>query len=153
MQVLWNSKLKFVSVSQLLGLALCSLLWVCLWTFHSSSSYCLTWGGKKKGLKKSPPTDFKPTKGVLLVFLDAPGWGGLGFPFLPSYSFARMGARLGPQSSQLPSLQPRYSVRCLASTACLRQAGAFKPPVVLSLRCTNEGQLTHHFLTLCCPRH
>ena len=79
MQVLWNSKVKYVSVSQLSGLDLVIPLWVCLWTFYMSSSYCLTLGKKRKlkgiFLKRkrnmSPPFYFKPAKVGLLVFLDA----------------------------------------------------------------------------------
>ena len=65
------------------------------------------------------PADFKPIEGVLLVFLDATERGGLGFTFLPSYGFVRMGASSGPQYSQLSSLQPRYSVSCWAPTVHL----------------------------------
>ena len=40
--------MKFVSVFQFWGFSLVIPLWVCLWTFHSSRSYCLTSGEKKK---------------------------------------------------------------------------------------------------------
>ena len=96
MQVLWNTKVKFVSVSQLLGLGLWSL-------FGSESGPFTAPGlivspGEKKENEK-PHTDFKLAKRVLLVFLDALGWGVLGFAFLPSYGFARIGTRSGPQST------------------------------------------------------
>ena len=94
---------------------------------------------KEKGKKRNkPPSDFKPIKQVLLVFLDATGRGGLLFTFLPSYGFARMGARPGLQYSQLPSLQPRSSVSCRAPTVHLCQACALNLPVVLrSVQCTS----------------
>ena len=150
MWVLWNSKVKFVSVSQLLGLALWSLFGFVYgpFTVPGLTVSLREKKRKKKNLqKKKPPDDFKPTKRVLLVFLDATGWGGLGFAFLPSYGSARMGDRSVSHCSQLPSLQPTSSM-CRAPTARLCQAGAFNPPVLLSLRCTSQGQLTPHLLTL-----
>ena len=133
--------MKFVCFSTV-GVSLVFPLWICYWTFHSSRSYCLTWGKKylkrkRKERKKKPPADFKPTKQVLLVFLDATGRGGLGFAFLPSYGFSRKGSKSGPQSPQLPSLQASSSVCCQATTALLHQACASNLQVVLSLRCTN----------------
>ena len=53
----------------------------------------------------------------MLVFLDATGRGGLGFAFLPSYGFERMGTRSGLQYSQFPGLQPRSSVSCQAQVS------------------------------------
>ena len=85
---------------------------------------------RKKERNKKPPADFKPTEGVLLVFLDTTGRGGLGFTFLHSYGFVRMGARYRPQYLQLPSLQPRSSMSCQAPTVHLHHATAFNPPVV-----------------------
>ena len=59
-------------------------------------------GKKRKNRERKekiykPPADFRTIERVLLVFLDATGKGGLGFIFLPSYGFARMGARSGLQ--------------------------------------------------------
>ena len=98
------------------GVSLLLPLWICLWTFHNSRSYCLTWGKKnrERKAKNKPPADFKPTEQVLLVFLDATGRGGLSFAFLPSYGFESMGTRSELQFSQLPSLQPRSSMTCQA---------------------------------------
>ena len=42
MQVLWSSKVKFVSAVEM------PPLWVQLWSFHSSRFFCLTCGNKKK---------------------------------------------------------------------------------------------------------
>ena len=101
-------------------------LCICLWTFHNSRTYCLTWGKKKEKKKrkerkqKKPLALFKPTKWVLLAFLDVIGTGGLGFALLPSNGFARIGARSGLQSSQFPSLQLRSSMSCLALSMCTR---------------------------------
>ena len=96
-------------------------LWICLWTLLNYMSYCLTWGKKKKRKKKErgtkkkkkkPPADFKPLQQVLLIFLDATGRRKLGFAFLPSYGFERMGTRSG---SQFPGLcRPRSFVSCQA---------------------------------------
>ena len=104
MPALWDSKVTFVSLSQFWGVILVLPLWICLWTLCNSTSYCLTWGKKKKekkrGMKKNkPPADFKPVQRVLLVFLDATGRAGLGFTFLPSYGFEWMGTKSGPQYS------------------------------------------------------
>ena len=142
MPVLWDSKVKFVCFS-VLGVSLVLPLWICLWTFHNSISYCLAWGKKKekeRGKKKNkPPADFKPGERVLLVFLDDTGRGGLGLAFLPCYGFSRIGARPKPQYSQLPSLQPKSSMSCQASTVHLRQACAFNPPVAQrSMRYTSS---------------
>ena len=95
-------------------------LLICLCTLCNSTSDCLTWGRKKrkkkrergtknKKIKNKPPADFKPVQRVLLVFLNATGREGLGFAFIPSYVFERMGTRSGPQYSQLLSLRPRFS--------------------------------------------
>ena len=90
-------------------------LLICLWIISNSRSYCLTWGKKKKERdpkrkENKPPAGFKPVQRVLLVVLDATGRGRLGFAFLLSYGFERMGTKSGPQYSQLPSLQPRSSM-------------------------------------------
>ena len=165
-RVVWNSKLKFFSVSQLLGLA--------LWLLFGSDSSPFTapglivslqekrkkerkkererererekWrkrdggrkGGRKKGRKTDrPPADFKPAKQVLLVLLYATGWRGLGFSFLFSDGFVRMGPWSGSHSSQLPSLQPNSSDSCQVHRSLLCQARGFSPPAVMSLRSTS----------------
>ena len=115
--------------------------------------YCLTWGKKKRKKRKRNkknhnnklPADFKPIKQVLLVFLDAAGRGGLGFAFLPSYGFGRMGAMSRLQYSQLPSPQPRSSISCWVPTVHLCQACAFNPP-----RCVEVCAVCLH-LALCKP--
>ena len=78
--------------------------------------------------KKNPPADFKPVQHVLLVFLDATGRRGLGFAFLPSYDFERMGTRSGLQYSQFSGLWPSSSMSCQAqinhlAAHSMRQAG------------------------------
>ena len=68
LQVLWNSKVKFVSLSQLLG---CPLFGTDSGPF-TALFYCLTFareGGGRKKKKKKPPVGFQPAKPVLLVFL------------------------------------------------------------------------------------
>ena len=76
MQVLWNNIVKFVSVSQLLGSALCSLFGSVSGPF-SAPDLSVSLGGKKEKTKtkepKMPPVEFKPARRVLLVFLDAAG--------------------------------------------------------------------------------
>ena len=132
MPVLWDSKVKFVSVSQFWRLALCSPLG-CLCTFHNSTSYCLTWGKEKNQRgKKKISLLLKPVEHVLLVLLDATGRGGLGFTFLPSYGFMRMGTRSGLQYSQLPSLWPRSSMNFQAPIS----HSASGCPAPFKLRCT-----------------
>ena len=69
---------------------------------------------KRKNNNNKPSVDFKPVQQVLLVLLDATGRGGLGFAFLPSYGFERMGTRSEQQYLQFPSLQPRSSLSCPA---------------------------------------
>ena len=66
----------------------------------------------EKALKKrnKPLADFRPVQQFLLVFLDATGRGRLGFTFLSSFGFERMGTRSGPQYTQLPSFRPKSSV-------------------------------------------
>ena len=74
-----------------------------------------------------------------MVFLNASGRGGMGFAFLLSYDFSRMGARSVLQYSQFPSLQPRSSMSCWASNTHLPQACAFYSPVAQrSMRCTSS---------------
>ena len=99
MQLLSNSKVKFVSVSQLLALALWSLFGSDSSPFIAPGHIVSLWGGKKK-----THVDFKLAQPILLVFLAAAGWGGIGFTFLPSYGFAEMGVRSEPHSLQLTSL-------------------------------------------------
>ena len=69
MQVLKASKGKFVSA---VGGSLLTSLWVCLWSSHSSRSYCLTL--KKENLLLT-----------LELFPDAAGRGGLGSIFSPKF--------------------------------------------------------------------
>ena len=118
MPALWENKVTFVSVSQFFGLSHVLLLSICLWTLCNSMSYCLTWGKKNEKEKKredqrrkennKSPAVFKLVQGVFLVFLDATGRWALGFAFLPSYGFERMGTRSG---LQFPGLcWPRSSV-------------------------------------------
>ena len=136
MQVLWNSKVKFVSVSQLLGLALWSLSASVTVPGLIGSLGGVAGDGGERG-KKRPPADFKLAKRLLLVFLNATGRRGWASLFHPSCGFVRMWARSGPQSSQLPSLQSRSSMCCWAPTVHLCQAGAFHPPAVLPVGCTD----------------
>ena len=67
---------------------------------------------RKIKIKNKPPADFKSVQQVLLVFLDGTERGGLGFTFLPSYGFERMGTKSGLQYSQFPGLQPRSCMSC-----------------------------------------
>ena len=69
MQVLWNSKVKFVCFS-VIGM---SPLWVWLWSFHSTMPYFLTWGKKRKK-KKKLPADFKPS---WMLQAEVVGWASL----------------------------------------------------------------------------
>ena len=133
MQLLSNSKVKFVSVSQLLALALWSLFGSvsCPYTAQGFISY--TWGKKSLLLTLNMPR----AKGVLLVFLDATSRGGLGFAFFFSCGSVRMGARSGLQYSRLTSFQPRLSVCCQAPTVHLCQTDTFNPPVVQWLGATH----------------
>ena len=126
MQVRWNRNGKFVSVSQLLGLALCCISGSVSVHFITPGLIVSHMGEKRRG---EPPVDFKPTKRVLVVFLDATGRGKMVFAFLPSCSFVRMGSSSGLQYSQLPSLQLRSSMHCQAPIIHLHQAGVFNPPV------------------------
>ena len=112
MQLLSNSKVKFVSVSQLLALALWSLFGSDSSPFIAPGLIVSLWGGKKK-----THVDFKLAQPILLVFLAAAGWGELGFTFLPSYGFVRMGASFGRKSSQWPSLQPSSSIHLQTHSA------------------------------------
>ena len=95
MTAVWDSNVTFVCFL-VLGASLVLPTLTCLWTLCNSMPYYLTWGKKKKrGSKEKksnikPSADFKPVQRVLLVFLDATERGGLGFAFLPSYSFERM---------------------------------------------------------------
>ena len=130
MQVLWDIEVKFFSVSQLLELALCSLFGSVSGTFTAAGLIVYFVGGKK------PPAEIKPTKPILLFFLDAAGCRELGIAFLLSYGFVRMGATSGLQSSQLFILKLR-SMCFWASTFLPSQAVTFNPPVVLYFRCTN----------------
>ena len=116
MPVPWGIKVKFVIVSQFLGLGLCSHFGSVSGPFRAPGLIVSLGERKKKRERKNkPPADFKPTERVLLVFLDAAGRWGLGFTFLPSYDFERMGTRSGTQYSQLlPSICPRSSVSCQA---------------------------------------
>ena len=83
-------------IFSILGVSLMLPLLICLWTLHNSTSYCLTWGKEKNQRgKKKISLLLKPVEHVLLVLLDATGRGGLGFTFLPSYGFMRMGTRSG----------------------------------------------------------
>ena len=69
--------MKFVSVSQLLGLALCFLSGFVSGPFTVPGLIVSLMKKKKKvGKKTKLPSDFKPTKRVLLVFLDDAGRGG-----------------------------------------------------------------------------
>ena len=115
-----GSKVTFVSVSQFGGLALCS-------PFGSVSGHFVTpcfivslegrnkRKRKREEIKKNkPPGDFKPVQRVMLVFLDTTGRRGLGFTFLPSYNFEKMGTMSGLQYSQLSSLRPRSFMSCQA---------------------------------------
>ena len=94
---------------------------------------------KESNEKKKPPMDFKSVERVLLFFLDATERGGLGFAFLPSYGFLRMGARYGPQYSQCPasSLGP-LSVAGVSLSICTKP-----PPLIYqlwrSVRCTSSS--------------
>ena len=62
MQVLWNSKMKFVSVFQLLQLALCSLFGSVSGPFTAPGLIVSLGEKKKKKKEKKPPADFKPTR-------------------------------------------------------------------------------------------
>ena len=136
MPVPWGIKVKFVIVSQFLGLGLCSHFGSVSGPFRAPGLIVSLGERKKKRQRKNkPPADFKPTERVLLVFLDAAGRWGLGFTFLPSYDFVRMGTRSGLQYSQLPSIQSRSSVSCWVPTVHLHQAWAFNPPVAPRSMC------------------
>ena len=56
LHILWSSKVKFVSV---VGMP---LLWVQLWSFHSSRFYCLLWEFKKKKKEEEGRKDIKGQK-------------------------------------------------------------------------------------------
>ena len=154
MPVLWDSKVTFASVSQFWGLALCS-------PFGSVSGPCVTphlivslgkrkkKGGKRKrnGKKNKPSADFKPVQQVLLVFLYPTGIGGMGFTFLPSSGFERLGTRSGSQYSQFPSLRSRSSVSCQAqishsASGCAVQ-DKFRCQVPLRHSASGHVQLNH----------
>ena len=59
MQVLHDSKVKFFSV---VGIIPVLLLWICFWSFHSSKSYCLTFGKRKKKRREEEKRREKETK-------------------------------------------------------------------------------------------
>ena len=61
---------------------------------------------KVKKDNNKPPDDFKPVQQVLLVFLDATGRGGLGFTFLPSCGFERMGSMSRSNIHSFPASSP-----------------------------------------------
>ena len=105
-------------------------LWICLWTFHNSMTYFLTWGKKRKERekkKKKPPANFKSLERVPLVFLDATGWGGLVFTFLPFYYFWGWGPGLGHNIQS-----------CLACSPCPPWAAG--PPLSI---CARPAPLIH----------
>ena len=116
----WDSKVTFVSASQFWGLVFCSLFG-CVSGPFVTPCLIVSLGERKKGKKRErekkrnkPLADFRPVQQFLLVFLDATGRGRLGFTFLSSFGFERMGTRSGPQCSQLPSLWPRSPLGCQA---------------------------------------
>ena len=149
-QVLWNSKVKFVSLSQLLG-----------WHLFESNSgpfsapgfifsvVGIKKGRKEVGIKKGkkerkkewknktnqrPPAGFKQGKPVPLVFLAiAGGWRIVSLFSLPMV-FGGCRGRSKWHSLQLPILQPSSSVH-LPPSALMQLAYAFSPPVAPSLRC------------------
>ena len=122
MQYLQASRENFVSV---IGLSLLLSFSICLWCFHSSWSYCLTLGSKKKKKKSllltlNLPTGFCWSSQML-------HWGsGLHFFFLSCGS--AFGAKSGLQYSQASSVQPKHSELCAALTIYMGQASAFNPP-------------------------
>ena len=138
MPIVWHSKVKFVSVSQLLGLAFCSLYGSVSGPF-TTPGLIVSLGGRKieKGkqqisllLTLNPLSKFcwsswmpQEEEGCASLFslpVVLQGWG-----------------RSGSQYSQLPSLQPRSSMSC--PTVHLHKARAFNPPVVRgSLQCTSS---------------
>ena len=145
MQVLWSSKVKFVSLSQLLGCPLfgsnsvlseLQVLLSHLWEFKIKKGRKEEEGIKKerrkekkkelKKKKKKPPAGFKQAKPVLLWLQQAEG------ELISLFSLPELHSLW-----QLPSLQPRSSVHRWAPSALLHPASTFSPPVVLSLRCTN----------------
>ena len=105
LQVLWNSKVKFVSVSQLLG-----------WSVFGCDSGPFTVPGliaslvgrrgRKEFKKKKPPACFKSTKWVLLVFLAAACWEGLVSIFLLSVVLRWWGPGLGCTLHSCPASSP-----------------------------------------------
>ena len=143
MQVLKDSKVKFVST---VGVSLLTFFWICVWSSHSSGSFCLTLERKLK----IPPGDFKPAKRVLL---DAAGLCVLFcFPFLwffelegkvwatiftgVQFPFHTLRALCGPHCPQLIYARPVPEVHLIVQ------------PFDYSIRCTKWEQITPFLLSL-----
>ena len=108
MQLLWDSKVKFVSASQLLALALCSLSGSVFCSFTAPGVIVSHLGKEKKRKEKksllltlNPLREFCWSSWMLQA---ERGWASL---FFLSCGFARMGAWSGLRYSQVPSLQPK----------------------------------------------
>ena len=121
MQILWNSKVKFVSFSQLLGLA--------LWSLFGSDSSPFTAPGLIVSLGEKKKEKRKKKKSILLI-LNQPsefcwsswleqaegGWASL-------FSLPVVLQGWGPGVDKLTSLQPSSSIHCQAPlSVCARLA-------------------------------
>ena len=150
MQVLWDSKMRFVSVSQMLGLTSCFLFGSFSGPF-TAPGLTVSLGGKTKQNKNKNQTKTKTkpkqNKTSLLLTLNLPGkfcWSswmpslrGIGLRFSPFLWFCEHRGQVWATVFTIAQLPAQVLCPLRAPTAHLLQAGTFDPPLVPSLKCTN----------------